>query len=717
MEDLDDNISSTGFEPLFINEDEADPDRTLMEQRECNTAQSGLTFTGTQLNQTGLIKPYLQEMDDLLKNCEKLTGIPFGSHLSANYNETSLTETTLRHSKEEDATENYGETSTSRQAYLSTSYIDTKMDGAGTEDQPAQGQLQGLGNRCGVATDISCQREMPLTSAGNKLSDTMMEYEGQLLGMLAMLESCMEEAGMDFEPQDWASDASQEYVHIGKNPHLCRGTTLVPIQEGRPMKLETQKMHLESWASQQAEENEVSKQSRNEVTIGSATNGSQQNLSCDVGAFSMESLERQGDLRSDRGVLDSQLRFSGAPMPLDSTEDDPMYCEATKTGYMSTGEGTDMKGEVTGIEVDDAELPARERQKLNMDTNDLGSGMDDLGALGSQMEKCIVEVQRLENRRKELLVEVVELRGNKDREEAEGSNEEQTEESIDSKVAELMNVLKKEEEGRREERKKEIQILRDQRAEEEKRMWKVNLERQGLQEELRKLKRRLFTMARDCAYNQVALNTQNREVELLKRDEEKLQSLVLQLTEEGSQLRTAQKQQLLDLQAELHAQSSSQTSNTQEDLTECRRHSCGDIQQYLQGGLKALEDRYEPILLTLLKRREATAGALVKAKEQAQELKAQLRPLKEEIQKLKLQGACLEEKLKLIHLQRREEVGQYKETVYCLEESSRELKTELNIQKRKTKEIEELRDSLTKQLLLYRAAIEDHNKCNHEETT
>lgn len=37
-----------------------------------------------------------------------------------------------------------------------------------------------------------------------------------------------------------------------------------------------------------------------------------------------------------------------------------------------------------------------------------------------------------------------------------------------------------------------------------------------------------------------------------------------------------------------------------------------------------------------------------------------------------------------------------------MEESSRELKTELKIQKRKTKEIEELRDSLTKQLLLYR---------------
>lgn len=40
--------------------------------------------------------------------------------------------------------------------------------------------------------------------------------------------------------------------------------------------------------------------------------------------------------------------------------------------------------------------------------------------------------------------------------------------------------------------------------------------------------------------------------------------------------------------------------------------------------------------------------------------------------------------------------------MYRLEESSRELKTELKIQKRKTNEIEALKDSLTKQLLLYR---------------
>lgn len=132
-------------------------------------------------------------------------------------------------------------------------------------------------------------------------------------------------------------------------------------------------------------------------------------------------------------------------------------------------------------------------------------------------------------------------------------------------------------------------------------------------------------------------------------------------------------------------------------------------------------------MLALLKRREVTAEALVKAKEQLQELKTQLSPLKDEIQKLKLQRARLEEKLKLIHIQRTEDVEHYKvsgrkggcvkpqqaihnmlhfslsqHTVCCLEESTREFKTELKLQKRKNKDMEEMRDSLSKQLLLYR---------------
>lgn len=70
--------------------------------------------------------------------------------------------------------------------------------------------------------------------------------------------------------------------------------------------------------------------------------------------------------------------------------------------------------------------------------------------------------------------------------------------------------------------------------------------------------------------------------------------------------------------------------------------------------------RFEPILVALLKRREAAAVSVVKVKEQAQELRAQLRPLKEENQELKLKRTCLEEKIKLIQTHRREDVQHYK---------------------------------------------------------
>lgn len=90
--------------------------------------------------------------------------------------------------------------------------------------------------------------------------------------------------------------------------------------------------------------------------------------------------------------------------------------------------------------------------------------------------------------------------------------------------------------------------------------------------------------------------------------QEELQSVVHQLTGELSQLTTAHKRQMLELQEKLSSQSCSQTPNTQEELTECRRSSCGDIQQYLQAGLKTLEDRCGaqlPILTTIARSLQA----------------------------------------------------------------------------------------------------------------
>lgn len=510
MDDQDDNISSSGFEPLFIKEEEAYPERAFMEQGECNTNLHGVTFTGARLKQSSLIKPYLQEMDDLLKSCEELTGISFGSQ----YTETSLNKPSHGQGKEEVAVEKYEETWTCPQAYISTSYIDTHIDETGREEKPVQGQSQSMGtiiNRCGVTSERSRQTEMPLTSAGNKLSKRMVEYEGQLLGMLAMLESCMEEAGMDFEPQDWVTEESQEYVHINKIPQLYRATTLLPIQQERPLKMESQPMQLDPW-----EEGQVSKDTRNRITVGSTTNGSQQKdlSSCGMmGGFFVERSERPGYLKTDKW-----FGFSG--MPANTAEKDPMYCEGEKPGHIFE-ESMETTGDASEIDVDDGELPSEDRHELKTDTLDLGSGRKELGALQTEMEDCIEGVQRLQKRRIELLVEVLQLRVEKGQEEAKmaSEEEEETEEWIDRKVANLLDVLKKEEEGRREERKRVIKSLREERADEERRMWKVNLERQGLQDELRKLKRRLFAMARDCAHSQAALNNQRREVELLKREE------------------------------------------------------------------------------------------------------------------------------------------------------------------------------------------------------
>lgn len=514
MEDLDKSISAAGCESLFIREEETESDTTLMEQREC-TAQSGLTFTGARMNPSAFIRPYLEEMDDMLmRSCEELNSLPLGSHASASYNETRLTKSANSRSKEEEEVmEGYGE----KNAYLATSYIDTHVDGVGTEERQAQEQSQDLGsivNRCGVNADVSRQGEMPLTSAGHKLSNTMVAYEDQLLGMLAMLENCMEEAGMDFESQDWATDTSQEYVHISKNSHLRRGTTLVPIQQVR---VETQPMLSETWAGQHARGDEIFKGRETEGKDNSAATVGQHNptLSRDsMGGFSVEQLEKRENLKTNGKVLNPQFGFLDPTMPVDCIQH-----EIPKTGYMSTNEDICSIGDITAIGKDDTRSSVKDGEESNVESSDLGSYKNELGALWSRMEECIEEVQRVKKRRRELLTEVLELRGDNDTEKAERSNDEATDEQTECKVVELMRVLTREEEGRREERKKEIQGLREERAEEERRIWKVNLERQGQQDELRRLKRRLFSMARDCAQSQFSLNTQHRGVEQLKREE------------------------------------------------------------------------------------------------------------------------------------------------------------------------------------------------------
>ncbi|XP_077599514.1 syncoilin [Stigmatopora nigra] len=437
------------------------------------------------------------------------------------------------------------------------------------------------------------QEDLPITLAGNKLSDNMVQYEGQLTGMLAMLENCMEEVGLDF-------DSRRDYVHVDN------GMDLTPRNQELNANIDSVSTHS-----------------------------------------SIDLIQSSEDVfKTDGGALKVESRVENV---------------------------------------------AR------------SSRTDEFEELKSQMEDCIEELRRLEMRRKDLLAELLVLR------QKEAQEEEVEDAHISRRVGELMAELKKEENEGREQKKMEVQGLRRECAEEERRVWKAEMERQVLRDEMRKLKKQLFARARESAHTQATLNKRRHEMDLQEREKENLQVVLLQMTEEGSRLRSAHQNRLQDLQEKLRICGINQTGNkTQEEFS--KRNSCEDIQQYLQDSLRTIEDKYESILQALQKRKETTMEAGVKAKEHARELKAQLGPLREEMQSQVLRRARSEEKVKLGHVRRREEARHYQETIGSLEQSSRELKMELAIQKRKNKEATELRDCLAKQIEIYRCSVMEHRE-------
>ncbi|XP_017549513.1 syncoilin [Pygocentrus nattereri] len=290
--------------------------------------------------------------------------------------------------------------------------------------------------------------------------------------------------------------------------------------------------------------------------------------------------------------------------------------------------------------------------------------------LGTTFESCIEEVSQLERRKEELVQELLEL---------------------EKPMAQEVEALRAE--------------LRDAKS----LLSKARMERQGLQEEIRVVKRRLFFAARDCAQSQVALATQQKEVEQFNQAQEEMKAHVEKLTEEIAQLHSTHQDQLQALQNQKdNITQESSKDKTRSYISQGRRASV-DLQQYLQDGIKVLEEWYEPRLVALLKRRESSADALSKSKEQSQELKGQLGPLKDDVQRLGLERARLEERIRLMERQRKENVEQYRETIDLLEENSRELKTELLIQINKLKEMEKLKNSLVKQLYFYRERTEEHH--------
>lgn len=349
-----------------------------------------------------------------------------------------------------------------------------------------------------------------------------------------------------------------------------------------------------------------------------------------------------------------------APLELLSETADKM----DKNGFANAFQFVDMsipekEPSVLGVEDDAVDTPADARPELLATV--------EIQQLREAFESCIQEVSQLEHRRDELVQELLELE---------------------------------------EPMAQELKMVRETLGKEQALLSKVRLERQSLQEETQKTKRRLFRAARDCAQRHLELELQQKEVEQLNQAQEELKTLADNLSEEICKIHSDHQSYLQELQKQQNVTSESSKRKTRSYVSQGRRASC-DLQQYLQGGIKALELFYEPRLMSLLKRREVAVEALGKAKEQCLELKAQLGPLREEKQMLKLQKTCLEERIGLMERQRVENVEQYRETVDILEETIREIKTELKIQTKKREELEMLKNSLAKELLLYRESVEE----------
>lgn len=96
-------------------------------------------------------------------------------------------------------------------------------------------------------------------------------------------------------------------------------------------------------------------------------------------------------------------------------------------------------------------------------------------------------------------------------------------------------------------------------------------------------------------------------------------------------------------------------------------------------------------------------------------MKEALRPLQAEARQLHLQNRNLEDQIALVRQKRDEEVQQYREQLEEMEERQRQLRSGVQVQQQKNKEMEQLRLSLAEELSTYKGCLEIYGQiCNPE---
>ncbi|XP_036418041.1 syncoilin-like, partial [Colossoma macropomum] len=202
----------------------------------------------------------------------------------------------------------------------------------------------------------------------------------------------------------------------------------------------------------------------------------------------------------------------------------------------------------------------------------------------------------------------------------------------------------------------QLQDLRLQLTHARSRLSHAELHKHTLQEEVMRVKRKLFTVMRDCIQTQISLAAQKYEVEQFGFIQEELQDEVLQQLQELMQMPEDQQIRLATLRERLQGQHRPRAAS---DLSHCRRASA-DLSRYTRASMKSLEEWYEPRLLALLRRKQASEDTLRKSRELGQDLKKRLEPLREEGRRMELEREQLQQRISLMEEEKRERVAQHK---------------------------------------------------------
>ncbi|XP_008827416.1 syncoilin isoform X2 [Nannospalax galili] len=242
----------------------------------------------------------------------------------------------------------------------------------------------------------------------------------------------------------------------------------------------------------------------------------------------------------------------------------------------------------------------------------------------------------------------------------------------------------------------------------------AELERDGLREEIQLVKQKLFKVTKECVAFQYQLECRQHDVAQFADCREALTTRAAQLSGELGQLREAYQKQKEQLQQQLQAPPSQSDGHL---LQESRRLST-QFENLMAESRQGLEDEYEPQLLRLLEKKEAGTKALQKTQAEIQEMKEALRPLQAEARQLHLQNRNLEDQMTLVRQKRDEEVQQYREQLEEMEERQRQLRSGVQLQQQKNKEMERLRISLAEELSTYKGCLEMYGRiCNPETKT